>query len=238
LTDGEVSPNVCLELGYMLALGRPCLLLKERAVPEMQADLGGHLYKEFDAHDIGTTVSQAVRSWLQELDIAKRKGERLLIFVSEGGTCRDPMAKAILEQLLGNRRRELGIRIEAMARKPPSGPGASRGARVAIQEMFGEDLLAEHRTARLTDTFEEEADLILVMEKTHLKGLPLKKSHTLREFLLGVEGDIADPWSPLPEPDLNAYRACAAEIRGLLEAGIERIVETLAPADGRNDSPA
>jgi protein-tyrosine-phosphatase len=236
LTEGEVSPNVCLELGYMLALGRPCLLLKERAVPEMQADLAGHLYKEFDARDIATTVSEAVRSWLEELGIAKRKGERLLIFVSEGGTCRDPMAKVILEQLLGSRRRELGIRIEAMAGRRPGGPGASRGARVAIQEMFNADLLAEHRTAVLTGTFIEEADLILVMEKTHLKGLPLEKSHTLRGFL-GPEGDIADPWSPSSEPDLGAYRACAAEIRSILETGIERIVSKLGPATGDGNTP-
>ena len=232
LTAGDVSPNVCLELGYMLALGRPCLLLKERAVPEMQADLAGHLYKEFDAADVRGTVSEAVRSWLEELGIAKRKEERLLIFVSEGGTCRDPMAKVILERLLGERRSELGIRVEAMAKGPPSGPGASRGARVAIQEMFGEDLLAGHRTAMLTATFKREADLILVMEQTHLKGLPLEKSYTLRDFL-GLKGDIADPWT---QPDQDAYRRCAAELRELLGKGIERILEKLAPGHGGRNS--
>jgi protein-tyrosine-phosphatase len=228
LAEGEVSPNVCLELGYMLALGRPCLLLKEHAVPGMQADLAGHLYKEFHADDIRRTVSGAVRSWLQELGIAKRRGERLLIFVSMGGTCRDPMAKVILERLLGNRLRELGIRIEAMAVGEPSGPGASHGARTAIQDMFGADLLAAHRTARLTRTLSEEADLILVMEGRLLKLVPREKSFTLSKYLLDVEADIDDPWSP--EPDLDIYRACAAQIRGILERGLDRIVAELGPA--------
>ena len=229
LLGDEVSPNVCLELGYMLAHHRPCLLLKERSMAPLQADLAGHLYKEFDAGALEQSVAAAVRAWLQEQGIAKKRGERLLVYVSTGGTCRDPMAKVITRELLGPRLGQLPLRMEALAKGEPSGPGASVGARTAIQDLYGLDLLAEHRTARLTATMIKEADLILVMERSLLKGLPPDKAFALTDFV-GLEGQVEDPWS-LDHDDraLLRYRRCAGRLVEVLEHGLPIIMERLFP---------
>ena len=59
----DINPNVSLELGYMLAQGKKCLLLKEKRFQALQTDLVGHLYKTFDSHHIKETVILAVRNW-------------------------------------------------------------------------------------------------------------------------------------------------------------------------------
>jgi protein-tyrosine-phosphatase len=226
----EVSPNVCLELGYMIARQRPCLLLKERSVPALQADLAGHLFVDFDLEDIRETVGAGVRSWLEDVGVAKRKGERMVVFVSEGGTCRDPMAKAITLDLLARRSGSLPLRVEALAKGEPSGSTASDGARTAIRELYGTDLLANHRTARLTPTAISDADLILVMERRMLKGLPPDKSFAIGRFFLEQDMDIQDPWSDqYDEASLARYRACAAELQKLITENFDRLLDRFRP---------
>jgi hypothetical protein len=56
ISEQTLSPNVSLELGYMLAKGKRCLLLKDKGVPALQADLVGHLCREFDVEQIPETV--------------------------------------------------------------------------------------------------------------------------------------------------------------------------------------
>jgi len=60
----EFKPNVSLELGYMLGLRKRCLLLKEKRLPKLPADIVGHLYKPWDAFDAETTVAREVDRWL------------------------------------------------------------------------------------------------------------------------------------------------------------------------------
>lgn len=63
----DFNPNVALELGYMLALRRPCLILKEKSMPILHTDIIGHLYTPFDAQNIKATVASAIESWLEKL---------------------------------------------------------------------------------------------------------------------------------------------------------------------------
>jgi nucleoside 2-deoxyribosyltransferase len=78
--DGlATSPNVSLELGYMLTKGRHCLLLKEQKVQMLQADLAGHLCRPFDVDRIEESVEPEVHAWFKDLGITKRTDERLLI---------------------------------------------------------------------------------------------------------------------------------------------------------------
>jgi nucleoside 2-deoxyribosyltransferase len=87
----EASPslNVSLELGYTLAKDKRCLLLRDKRVSMLQADLAGHLCHEFDPDNIRATVRSSVHAWLRDLGISKRPGEHLVFFVSSGGTCRE-----------------------------------------------------------------------------------------------------------------------------------------------------
>lgn len=230
INEQVTSPNVSLELGYMFARKKKCLLLKEKSVVQLQADLLGHLCRVFDADRIEETVGAELRNWLRDLGIAKQSGERLLVYVSSGGTCRDPMAKAITLKLLKQNPPDYRLRVEALALHHPSASTASGGARRAIQGIYGEDLLTDHRTAEITPTLMEEADLILVMERAMLKTLPPEKTYVLRPFF-GLEGDIADPWPDSADEAAAArYAACAAGLKEMLGANIDKLIATLRPA--------
>ncbi len=66
LIEPDYSPNVALEVGYMLALRRPCLILKDKALPSLPSDIIGRLYWEFDSHNAAQTIGNAVSSWLEK----------------------------------------------------------------------------------------------------------------------------------------------------------------------------
>src|SRR5665648_281053 len=129
IDERDINPNVSLELGYMLAQNKKCLLLKEKRVPALQSDLVGHLYREFDSHDIRNTVIPEVRNWLRDLGFIKRSDETMIAFVSKGGTCRCAMAKAITKKIVKKYKLNFKLRVESFAQDEPSLPFASNGAR-------------------------------------------------------------------------------------------------------------
>lgn len=61
----EFNPNVSLELGYMLGRQKRCLLLKERRLPDLPADVVHRLYKPFDAFNIEETVRAQIGRWIE-----------------------------------------------------------------------------------------------------------------------------------------------------------------------------
>jgi protein-tyrosine-phosphatase len=199
-----ISPNVALELGYMLAKEKRCLLLRDTRAPMLPADLAGHLCREFDGEHVEETVSDAVRAWLSEIGLAKRPDERLLVYVSHGGTCRDPMAKAITEKLLAERAAGRGVRVEARGLSVNEAE-ASIGAREAIRRVYGDDLLQSHVPRQLTPRIEQEADLILVMSERMLnpKSPAAVKTAAFKAFF-GMHGDIEDPWRADGNADAEA----------------------------------
>jgi hypothetical protein len=58
------NPNVALELGFMRARHKRCLILKERTLPSVPTDVVGALYKAFDKFNIGPTVKAQVDRWI------------------------------------------------------------------------------------------------------------------------------------------------------------------------------
>lgn len=58
------NPNVALELGFMRARHKRCLILKERTLPSVPTDVVGALYKAFDKFSIGPTVQAQVERWI------------------------------------------------------------------------------------------------------------------------------------------------------------------------------
>jgi len=61
----DFNPNVSLELGYMLARQRRCLILKEKRLPALPADVMHRLYKPFDMFNIHETISHQIDRWLK-----------------------------------------------------------------------------------------------------------------------------------------------------------------------------
>ena len=65
----EFNPNVALEVGYLIALRKPLLLLKDKTLKNLNTDLIGKLYKTFDPHDISGTVPQQLHIWLKDKNL-------------------------------------------------------------------------------------------------------------------------------------------------------------------------
>lgn len=61
------NPNISIELGFMFALGKECLLLKDKRMPNLPTDFCGHLYKQFDTYKIHDSINQQIASWVSEL---------------------------------------------------------------------------------------------------------------------------------------------------------------------------
>lgn len=106
-----------------------------------------------------------------------------------------------------------------------------------IRELYGQDLLADHKPELLTEKLADEADLILAMDqslleprKTGPKGWPdayKGKVYLLKEFL-GLEGNISDPWPDgKDEVTLRKYKDCASELKQILDQHFEKLVKAL-----------
>lgn len=66
ITEDDFNPNVSLEVGYMLGMGKNVLLLKDKTLKYLQTDLTGKLYKQFDTTDIDNTMPQQIEKWLSD----------------------------------------------------------------------------------------------------------------------------------------------------------------------------
>jgi hypothetical protein len=64
IETNEPNANVGLEVGYLMAMNKPVLLLKDKTLPALQADLAGKLYKNFDPHDPVGTIPEQMTKWL------------------------------------------------------------------------------------------------------------------------------------------------------------------------------
>lgn len=65
VTD-DFNPNVSLEVGYMMGMGKPVCLLKDQYLQALHTDLVGRLYQSFDPQHAKATVGEAVERWLKE----------------------------------------------------------------------------------------------------------------------------------------------------------------------------
>lgn len=62
----EPNANVGLEVGYLMAMNKPVLLLKDQSLGPMPSDLTGKLYKTFDSHDPRKTIPSQLGAWLRD----------------------------------------------------------------------------------------------------------------------------------------------------------------------------
>ena len=141
------------------------------------------------------------------------------------------MAKAIVEKLLEGRKFKHQLDIRAAGLRPLSNSEVSYAARYVINDMYGQDLLADHKPELLTADLVERADLILVMSDSLLltpgKNLPPAKTFVLKEYF-GSHGNVADPWPDGRDIEtLTRYRECANELRNILGHNVEKLVKVL-----------
>jgi protein-tyrosine-phosphatase len=162
-----------------------------------------------------------------------RPTHRVLVFVSSGGTCRDPMAKAITDQLLAHLELKHPVDVHAIGLALGDSTEASWGARQAIKELYGSDLLKDHKPTADSAALIRRAKIILVMDRGLLesskKRLPPEKTYLLKEFF-GLTGDVVDPFSRVgqrsPET-LERYKRCATELREILSGHLDVLLKAL-----------
>jgi hypothetical protein len=70
VTEDDFNPNVSLEVGYMLGMGKNILLLKDKTLKSLSTDLTGKLYREFDTTDPTATIPAQIEKWLGDKGIA------------------------------------------------------------------------------------------------------------------------------------------------------------------------
>lgn len=65
IDEREFNPNVPLEYGFMRAMNRQVLLLKDIRMSKMPSDMTGKLYRSFDTCDITQTVHEQISQWAE-----------------------------------------------------------------------------------------------------------------------------------------------------------------------------
>ena len=171
-----------------------------------------------------------LKEWLKSSMPTKVKTS-LIIYLSQGGTCRDPMAKVITEKILHEKGMANPVRIEGKALGPISSDEVSFAARQVIKEMYNEDLLDNYKPETVTQEDLKKADLVLVMDRGLMarKILPTQKTYLFKEFF-GEKGDIRDPWPDgRDDKALKRYNNCANEIRKVIENNIGNLVRAVSP---------
>lgn len=69
ITEDDFNPNVSLEVGYMMGMGKRVLMLKDQTLPRLQGDLDGRLYVPFDPQDAKKGIAERVCKWLRDFEL-------------------------------------------------------------------------------------------------------------------------------------------------------------------------
>ena len=66
ILSDDFNPNVSLEVGYLLGMKKPVMLLKDQTLKSLNTDLTGKLYKEFDTTNTKGSITNAIEKWLSD----------------------------------------------------------------------------------------------------------------------------------------------------------------------------
>lgn len=69
IEQDDFNPNVSLEVGYMLALGKKVCLLKDQTLRTLHTDLVSKLYKQFDPQDPLSSIPPLLERWMKDWHI-------------------------------------------------------------------------------------------------------------------------------------------------------------------------
>ncbi|MHA1994894.1 MAG: arsenate reductase/protein-tyrosine-phosphatase family protein [Candidatus Hodarchaeales archaeon] len=126
-------------------------------------------------------------------------------FICSGNIIRSPYAEILFEHLLLNADIDLGKKVQVES-------GGVRYRNSIISEESAAMLLEEGVPQKRIDKFVpryfpdypkmfDSVDLILVMERSHLKSIPTEykdKAFTLLDFVYGRDEDVPDPYFDPP----------------------------------------
>ncbi|MBU1683637.1 hypothetical protein KJ742_06885 [Patescibacteria group bacterium] len=73
ITEDDFNPNVSLEVGYMLGMGKNVLLLKDKTLKSLPTDLTGKLYKQFNTLEIPNSLPEQIEKWLADKGLGQNQ---------------------------------------------------------------------------------------------------------------------------------------------------------------------
>ncbi len=157
--------------------------------------------------------------------MSRIKSPKTILFVCTGNTCRSVMAKGIFRKMLEEAGQE-NIKLTSAGTVALSGMKPPREVEEVMKEE-GIDI-SSHQATRLTRDLIEEADLILVMDRSHRQTLlGMSPGASEKTFLLkelspdpGEESlDISDPLGG----SLRTYEKAFREIKRCLEELLKKL---------------
>ena len=171
------------------------------------------------------TLVQGLRDHFAEVEPVPALGQvRSIVFLCKGNICRSPYAMVKLEQLL----QEAGIdSVNVVSAGLETTPGKpADGVALAVSARRGIDL-GKHKTTSVSKETADSADLLIVMERAHLRVIETRYPELRsRSFLLSAFGrhrfsplDIADPYGRSPAE----FDRCYERIDFALEASVDQI---------------
>lgn len=66
IEQDDFNPNVSLEVGYMMAMGKDVCLLKDKTLRTLHTDLVGRLYRTFDPQDPVISIPLELTKWMKD----------------------------------------------------------------------------------------------------------------------------------------------------------------------------
>jgi hypothetical protein len=69
INSDDFNPNVSLEVGYMMALNKSIMFLKDSTLKSLHTDLVAKLYEEFDFQKLTKSFDDSVIKWLKNNDL-------------------------------------------------------------------------------------------------------------------------------------------------------------------------
>ena len=157
--------------------------------------------------------------------LKKAKKPITFLFLCSGNICRSPMAEMLFEKMA----EEKGVKdqIRSISGAVHFHNNYIMGETVQILRDEGiSDMRIKEFYPRHIDTYKEllDADVILTMERSHLRRIPDKyqsKSFLLSKFAGEPAVDVADPYGDY----IDSYKAIAREIKYYLEKILNNLIE-------------
>ncbi len=140
-----------------------------------------------------------------------------ILFVCTGNTCRSPLAQAITQRMLDDRK--IDAECESAGLTCGYGEEVSENSRKIIAER---GIFYTHQSRPVTRQLLDSSDMVICMTSPHKQALmPYVSAEKLYEAKDLTGEEIDDPYGK----DLQAYRDCAAKLDKLADAVCKKISE-------------
>lgn len=146
-----------------------------------------------------------------------------ILVICTANICRSPVAESLLRDRLAKR----GLAdwsVSSAGTWALVKRGASENSVIVARE-YGLDI-SDHMARMVEEQYLNEADLVLCMEEGHAEALRAEfPAQAAKVFMITEMGGRAySVHDPYGEP-LIAYQRMAAELAGIIDGGLDRIIE-------------